>query len=77
MFIINPKDDSVLTLKPEMVYKPYNDQYTLITYPGIIFDPGDKPKDTHFLIDTDYDALIKKLQTQQFIYSQWKEYDYE
>jgi len=37
MVIINPNNNAVLTLKPEMTIKERK-QYTLITWPGAVYD---------------------------------------
>ena len=74
MVIINPFDDSVLTLKPDMIAKTFRHQYTMITYKGVVYDPNETPHDTNFVINLNYDDFISKLEKgSKFIIAQWKE----
>ena len=71
MIIVNPNDDSVLTLKPEMRIKERKN-YIEIIWEGVIYDNGKQP-DIHFAVNLSYDDFIDKVKTQQFIVAEWKE----
>lgn len=72
MVIINPIDDSVLTLKKEMKMRPYQ-KYTKFIWEGVVFD-NHKQSDTTFVVNLSYDKIIEKLiSKKEFIIAQWKE----
>lgn len=72
MFIINPKTQGVLTLKPDMKIKE-NQNNSIISWTRPTF-VHEKDVKTEFLIDKKYDELIADFKSNKlFIISQWKE----
>jgi CRISPR/Cas system CSM-associated protein Csm4 (group 5 of RAMP superfamily) len=70
-FIIHPSTNSVLTLKPDMLIKKYNNK-SLIVWKRVSFN--EHIDIVKFIVNKKYQKFIDELHNKQFIITQWSEY---